>query len=365
MANPETIPVAELLAPIPGDSPAGTSLRKDTTPGSFYYKIKDARAAARAAERAAMQLGDISAAGEADWETVLELAPRILRERAKDLEIVAWYVEALVRRHGFAGLRDGFKLARGLVDAYWDALHPMPDEDGLATRLAPLTGLNGDESEGTLIIPIGLVPLTERTEHGEYSTWHYQQSGELGRLTDQAQRAQRVAAGAVPMERIVAAIAASKPEFLRSLSQDLNQCRAEFALLNQALDTRAGAAAPPASSIQGALDRANDALNFLAKDLLLMVPEVKVDAVEGSEPGPAEKSKFGGTLQSREDALRALTQIAEYFRRTEPHSPVPYGIERVVRWAGLPLPALIGELILDDGARGEFHKLTGTQPPAS
>lgn len=365
MVSPETIPVAELLAPIPGDSPAGTSLRKDTSPGSLYYKIKDARAAARAAERAAMQLGDIAGAGAAEWDTVLKLAPLILRERAKDLEIVAWYVEALVRRHGFAGLRDGFKLARGLVDTFWDALHPLPDEDGLATRLAPLTGLNGDESEGTLIIPIGLVPLTERTEHGEYSTWHYQQSGELGRLTDQAQQEQRVAAGAVPMDRIVAAIAASKPEFLRGRSQELTECRAEFVLLNQSLDTRAGSAAPPASSIQGALDRANDALNFLAKGVLFDVPAVAVGAEVAAEPSPTEKPQFGGAVQSRDEALRALTQIAEFFRRTEPHSPVPYGIERVVRWAGLPLPALIGELIPDDGARGEFHKLTGTQPPAT
>src|SRR5687768_17010260 len=112
MATPETIPVAELLAPIPGQFPAGNSLRADTSAGSLYYAIKDARAAARAAERAALQLGDLEAADQADWAPVLDLAPRILKERAKDLEIAAWYIEALVRRRDFAGLRDGFKLAR-------------------------------------------------------------------------------------------------------------------------------------------------------------------------------------------------------------------------------------------------------------
>ena len=364
MATPETIPLAELLLPIPGDNPAGVSLRIDTSAGSLYYAIKDARAAARAAERAALQLGDLDAAGQADWGPVLELAPRILRERAKDLEIAAWYIEALVRRRDFAGLRDGFKLARGLVETFWDGLHPLPDEDGLATRLAPLTGLNGDESEGTLIVPIGLVALTGRTERGEYSTWHYQQSGELARLVDQAQRDQRVAAGAVPMESIAAAIAATPVDFLRTRNEDLNQCKAEFALLTQALDARSGSNSPPSSSIQAALDRAHDALNFLAKGVL-SAPEVAADAAAGDAASAGGQARIGGAVTSRDEALRALAQIAEFFRRTEPHSPVPYGIERTVRWAGLPLPALIEELITDSSARSEFQKLTGVQTPGS
>ena len=363
MATPDTIPLAELLAPIPGDAPAGTSLRADTSAGSLYYAIKDARAAARATERAASQLGDLEAAGPADWDPVLELAPRLLRERAKDLEITAWYIEALVRRRDFAGLRDGFKLARGLIEAFWDQLHPMPDEDGMATRMAPLTGLNGDESEGTLIVPIGLVMLTERTDHGQFSTWHYQQSNELARLSDQTQRDQRVAAGAKPLETVVAAVAATSIDFLRARREDLAQCIAEFDLLTRALDTRAGANAPPSSSIRAALDRAQEAMSFLTKGVL-DIPAAQAPAAEGTTVGAAQggqAERFSGAVQSREEALRALAQIAEFFRRTEPHSPVPYGIERAVRWAGMPLPTLLEELIPDATARSEFQKLTGVQ----
>ena len=361
MATPETIPLAELLAPIAGEAPAGSSVRADTAPGSLYYAIKDARAAARAAERSALQLGDLKAARQADWDAVLKLAPRILRERAKDLEISAWYIEALVRRRDFAGLRDGFKLARLLIENFWDTLHPLPDEDGMATRMAPLVGLNGDESEGTLIVPIGLVALTEQ---GEFSTWHYLQSGELARVTDPALRQQRIEAGAVPMESIVAAIAATSPEFLRARAEDLAQCIGEVGLLSQALDSRLGANAPTMSSIVAALGRAQDALNFLAKGVL----------GEKADPGGAQgenaaadvqRTNIGGPVKTRDEALRALAQIAEFFRRTEPHSPVPYGIERAVRWAGLPLPALVEELIPDNGARNEFQKLTGVQLPGS
>ena len=373
MATAETIPLAELLAPISPEAPAGTSLRADTSAGSLYYAIKDARAAARAAERGAMQLGDLAAAAQADWDPVLELAPRILKERAKDLEITAWYIEALVRRRGFAGLRDGFRLARGLVEGFWDGLHPLPDEDGMATRLAPLSGLNGDESEGTLIVPIGLVSITADTEHGEYSTWHYQQSTELSRVSDPAQREQRLAAGAVPMEKIAAAIAASPRETLQTLHEDLTQCREEFARLGEALESRAASSAPPASAIRAALDRAMDALTFLAKGAL--GPSAGGDAASAAGDAPAAGGaaptsagqvaapRVPGTIGSREEALVALARIADFFRRTEPHSPVPYAVERAVRWAGLPLPVLIEELIPDSNARSDFQKLTGVQPP--
>ena len=40
-----------ILAPIPGDQPAGIDLREDSTPTSVYFRLRDARADARDAER--------------------------------------------------------------------------------------------------------------------------------------------------------------------------------------------------------------------------------------------------------------------------------------------------------------------------
>ena len=51
MASPSTLDIEQLLAPIEGDNPAGVDLREDVSPTSDYYQVKDARSAARAAER--------------------------------------------------------------------------------------------------------------------------------------------------------------------------------------------------------------------------------------------------------------------------------------------------------------------------
>ena len=39
---------------------------------------------------------------------------------------------------------------RELAENFWDGLYPLPDEDGILTRVAPLAGLNGVEADGVL-----------------------------------------------------------------------------------------------------------------------------------------------------------------------------------------------------------------------
>src|SRR5262249_30132599 len=199
MASVAVLDLAKLLTPIPGPKPTGIDLRAGPSPTSAYYAIKDARNAARAAERLLVVEGEQPTA-PADWRPVLQLGTKALVEQTKDLEITAYLIEALVRLHGFAGLRDGFRLARGLVENYWDGLYPQPDEDGLETRVAPLTGLNGDDAEGTLLVPIARVPFTEATSVGRLDSTHYQQAVALGKLTDAKIRDQKIAEGTLPLE---------------------------------------------------------------------------------------------------------------------------------------------------------------------
>jgi type VI secretion system protein ImpA len=52
-----------------------------------------------------------------------------------------------------------------------------------------------------------------------------------------------------------------------------------------------------------------------------------------SESGavPAGAPYAGGAIRSRQDAVRALEAIAEYFRATEPSSPIPLVVDRARR----------------------------------
>src|SRR5207237_4709526 len=77
----------------------------------------------------------------------------------------------------------------------------------------------------------------------------------------------------------------------------------------------------------------------------------------GGDGGPAGERL--PVVRSRDDALTAILQLSDYFRRQEPHSMVPYALEQAVRWARMPLPELMMELIDDDSARRSLLKQVG------
>ena len=66
-----------------------------------------------------------------------------------------------------------------------------------------------------------------------------------------------------------------------------------------------------------------------------------------------------GEFRSRSDAIKVLAQVAEYFRKTEPASPVPYFIERAVRLVDRDFMSLLGDLVPDAVPR--FQTLTGVE----
>jgi type VI secretion system protein ImpA len=374
MPSPAVLDFAKLLAPISGENPAGEDLRADSTPGSVYHTVRDARFANRAAER--QLLADAEATAVPDWRPVLERGISVLAEKAKDLEIAAYVTEALVRLHGFAGLRDGFRLARELIARFWDTIYPLPDEDGLETRLAPLAGLNGRDGDGTLIRPILCVPLTQPEDGEAMACYHVQQATTLEQLKDEAARAKRLEDGAVPLSAIVQAVAQTPREFYATMVRDLGDCQDEFGRLCQVLDARCGSSTPPTSNIRGALAACRDALDQVARDKLPRgeeeVPTEATSSTHGNGKAPADPTRTAppaatwsspsacaGVVQTRSDAFRLLLEVADYFRRAEPQSVVSYGLEQVVRWGKMSLPDLLSELITEESPREKFFRQVG------
>lgn len=380
MATEPCFDVKALLAPISDEAPAGTDPRSDS-PMSAYFKVKDARSAARAIERS-MDADDEGAGSLlAEWRTILDLSPQILQRKAKDLEVTAWYVEALLRQHGFAGLRDGFRLATGMVETFWDGLFPLPDEDEerVPALVAPLTGLNGESAEGTLIQPIRKVAITAGQEDS-LAFWQYEQAQELSKIADASRRQSRIDSGAVSWERFEKSAKETSAADFKDLVADIEGALEAFEELQTALSTRAGRDAPPGGNIRGVLNSILDAVRYIARDKLALAAQAEADAAvvasagTGAATAPADAGAAGavavrsgavaaGPLGTREDAFRLLLQIADFFRRNEPHSPISYTLEEVVRRGRLPLPDLLRELIDDEDKRRFFFIASGVKPP--
>lgn len=376
MASPEVIDIESLIQPISDDSPTGEDIRADRSPSSVYYKLKDARERARNAERNMFHEEDTGESANDAWREILEIAPTILKEQSKDLEVAAWYVEALLRIHGFAGLRDGFKLSTTLVQDFWDDIFPIPEEDDeediREIRSAPFAGLNGEGRDGTLIAPLKRVDITEASDVGPYAYWQYQQALEIQRIHDEDARDERIASAGVSLDLFDKVINDTSVGFCQTLIADIEGAIEAFSALSEAFDQKADSYSPPASNIKNTLTEILGTVNHLTKDkIALATPAEEAPAAEsegeavatGAAPANAGNtdSIANAVVASREDAFRQLLKIADFFKKTEPHSPVSYAIEKTVRWGRMSLHELMNELLLDAQAKENYEMLTGVK----
>ena len=372
MALPQVVDIDALLQAISDEAPAGTDPRSDSSPTSLYYRTKDARNAARSAERAAVEIGG---APPVEWGTVAETAMEILASHGKDLEIAAWLVEALLRLEGFAGLRDGMKVITGVVAGFWESCFPELDEDGVEGKVSAVAGLNGSGAVGTLVQPIRLVPLTHGSQWS-FSLWNYEQATDLSKVADAARRQERIDNGAVTMEQFMESVADTPASFFGETQAVIGEALAALADMSAAFDRVAGVDAPPVSALRELLEEISRSVGHFAADKLAAATYSatgeETAAESPAEGGEAGQPAAGGTAvairktegyQSREEALAELSRIAVYFRKTEPHSPMSYTLEDAVRRARMSLPELLVELVEDPAHLQRILLAAGIKPP--
>ena len=322
---PEGFDLSVLLAPITAEAPTGTDLRKEESPNPLYHRLRDARAEAREAERAAETPRSPEdpapvASGQpiplpARWRIVRDLASEALSKHSKDLEIAAWLTEALVRSDGLIGFAAGSRLMAGFVENFWDELFPKPDEDGVVTRVAPIAGLNGVGREGTLIQPLRRIVLFNRPDGTPFEFSDYLQSVEVAGLDNAERRQQRLDRGVLSFDAFEKEALAAEAEarkangsLFASLRSRAAKGEEEWQKLTLGLDTRAGADAPPTSRIRDLLEQIQAVADRFASPEIDVPKEPSSEAVKEAARVAAANvtsSPAVGALASREDGLRA------------------------------------------------------------
>ena len=348
-----------LLAPIDGPSPTGADPREDFSAASPFLRLRDLRADARAAERLADAAADNAAAASADWRPVRDLAIEIIRTQAKDIEVACWLLEALLRTDGMAGFSAGTRLMAALTETFWDGLHPRPDEeDGLSRRFAPIAGLNGLEGDGTLIQPLRKLRLFDRPDGSPVAVWQYRQSMEVAGIGETAKRNQRIAAGVLVFSTIDAEARASARDWAIDLRRASHVALEAWDALGEVV-ARHGGAETPNSRVRNLIAEITEIAERYAPPVAAeqSLPEISTDMPANGAMPPA-----GARLATREDALAALAEISDYFRRTEPHSPLAYTLAEAVRRARLTWPELLEEVVPDEGNRDSILLRLGIRP---
>lgn len=350
-----------LLAPLGAGDGAGEDIREDYAPTSIYQRIRTQRNDARAGERM-LDGGDPDANPaliQAAWRQVKSLGIDCLKTKAKDFEIAAWMAEAVVRLDGLAGLQDAARLIAGLCQTYWENGHPRLDgEDGIDGRGSPIGGLSGDGADGTLMASIRRFPMFRRADGSPCDLFTWQRAEETAAIADKARRDQRLKAG-VPEFDALQNEARADTAYLRGVGNQARAALAAWRAMDEAASAAFGADAPSTRRVSDALTAIVDISTAIAGAPAPEATEAEAEEAmaEGAEDGGAVAVAGGavaGTpraMRTRDDAIRQLEDIATFFRKTEPHSPLAFVLDDAVRRARMPLPELLAEILPDAGVR--------------
>ena len=344
--SPEVIDIEALLAPLAGENPAGENLQYS----GVYDQIREARRSEDALAQGDWQR-EIKAA---DWEEVVRLATEALRERSKDLQISAWLAEGVVKTSGFPGLRDGLKLVRGIQERFWENLYPEIEDGDLEARANAIALLDRQTAMAVQEVPITRSPAFS------FLQWEaVKSSGTAPAAGDGSPAAP--SEGQITLEDFGKARGATRRAFYEELLGVLNECWSEFEALDRVMDEKFGRQTPGLGELKKSLDKVRDWADKTTKEKRLEEPE---GGAAGAEGAGEEGSGPAGAVRGRQDALRRLAEVAEYFRRTEPHSPVSYLVQRAIAWGQMPLDAWLGDVIKDGALLESLRETLGLKQTA-
>jgi type VI secretion system ImpA family protein len=372
MASPQTIDLEALLAPIPGENPSGESLRYEGTYDTIQEQLR---------EDDNLEQGDWKReAKTADWRGCIATASEALAAKSKDLQIATWLTRALVKRHGFAGLRDSLQLLRELQERFWDSLYPELEDGEVEFRAGPLDGLNT-----SLPVLIRQAALAESGNGETYSWLQWNEARTVDNLARQNQEEALQAAladGKITGEQFNKAVAATPRAFYETLFEDVWQSREECERLDRVSDEKFGRAAPSLVEIKKAIEECHDLISRIRREKREREGIKDDDGVvlaespNGPESGLSQPSapslvtplRSGNARlepQDRADALRRLEAVAVFFRRTEPHSPVSYLVQRAARWGQMPLEDWLQEVVKSEDVLSYIRETLGIKGPNS
>jgi type VI secretion system protein ImpA len=337
------IDLDDLLRELSPEAPSGENLEYEAT--SNYGALE--RAAQGKPEQ---QFGDtVIPAEEPEWGTVQRLALELFGS-TRDLRVAALLTRALTRTAGWPGFRDGLLLIEGLINRFWETVHPQldPDDDNDPTfRVNTIASLN--DAAATLD---GLrdAVLVEARGIGRFSLRDLQiANGELP--------APKNAETKPPEPQIIAAaFQEADLEQLRAVSKAIDHSLETLAAIEAILLERVGPGASPDLSALAALIKTTQrtVAPFLTDRLASSPAEGEPLAIDGVDPAMEPGGAAGAAapaapraINSREDVVRAIDRICAYYAQQEPSSPIPILLQRAKRLVAKDFLTILQDLAPD------------------
>ncbi|AXQ23972.1 type VI secretion system protein TssA [Acinetobacter wuhouensis] len=351
-----------LLEPISEEHPCGDDL-------SFSNDFHDIKKA-RTHDDPLLDQGDwVAEPKQADWSFVADKTVQLLSEKTKDIRLLTWLTEAWANLYGFEGLIKGLELSHRILEQYWLKLHPEIEDDDLDQRLGLLQGFTTQLPN--LIKNVPLINIQPFYSLAQYESFLHLQNTRR----KQAEDSDSVEAS-VELDQFNQALFNTSRTFQYQSYQQFQEILQHWNIIKQVLDALMELEAPSFASIDSQLENIQMNLKKIYKaesfgstthvaateDNPVQANPVAtnenhvhpiVQQAQGFQPQPQSH------LQNREQAMRVLQDIADYFQTNEPHSPVSYMLQKTIKWSQMPLHEWLTQVIKNENPLDSIQELLG------
>jgi type VI secretion system protein ImpA len=287
-----------LLQPISGEQPCGENLEDTPLLASFdTFRVFGQR---------------IALDPQPLWPDIRSKALEALR-KSKDIRLLAYLGTAALRTDGVPAFAETLTVASQWLTQHWTETYPLVDEDAILRRNA----LNCFADPIAVIDGLRRAPLVVSRQHGRFSLRDIEIAA--GQVTPSDGDARPDGA------QVNAAFAEMPLADLQSLDRSISEGLGALKSIGSAMGTAGPEATPDFDPLATQLLR----LSRVLRAQLALRGVTSVDAT-GSD-APIETGGAVGPIRSREDAIRAMDAVAEFFRRHEPSSPIPLFLDRAKR----------------------------------
>lgn len=314
----------QLLAPVSEDEPAGPDLSYD----NGRYEIEQVFETEISIDAS----GAESQAAEVDWRSIINKISA-QSKLTKDVWLAVYLCRAGARSSDLETVETGAKFLAGLLEDFWPTVHPQLEEYGFQGRKGPCDSLAGLPQ---FINPLRRIKILKHPRLGEYSGEDFE----------------RFRAGGESEEGYGMFRAALEDVGQSGLEEISTRVDAIVAALRRAdAVLTSNAEGGGATNFQPTYD----ALNGMKRAVLAFgaapaEPEAEQDAEGasssdgGGETGGSSGPRIGGRVESRDDVIRALDAISDYYRRKEPAHPMAMLLIRAKEWVGLDFMSILRDI---------------------
>ncbi len=302
---------------------------------------------------------------EPNWRDISARSTELLG-RTKDLRLTLYLALALLKMEGIPGIRDGLAVLRGLLERFWDHVHPQLDPDdnndplerlNIVASLSPPSESYQDPFQFKQ--RLREVPLCNSRQLGAFSFRDLLiAEGELNPPADSG-------SPKADLSVVNAAFEDTSTEELKGLAEAAGEAidhtvGIESALRAQVDPTRVpdlGGFREILVAIRGRLDT-----HLARRGVAPSGGEGQAEAAEPKAESGKEKP-LSGEIRSPEDVASALERICQYYERHEPSSPVPLLLRRAQRLVSKSFLEIIRDLSPEAKKQIENIGGVGGEPP--